>query len=569
MWRMRMQSQVDHSRKMKRTEKTDKKKSFWENLLGGKRLGWCFRGHKESPTNQFIFFGRSFAHFPLLKSPNAKYVKEPCENNSFAFFSNKPFRPCMSENAARHRIAKAQDDCTNDSPTASTAPFDASRNRLHNDLQSRRKNQKKSEKSPRHPLITHLTEISDIKKEPHYNPCSRATLRLQRGVVPILRDGCHAHTAKECLFSFFSFFLLWLWLVNWLLALPKTRKSHAQTSRTSFPRKETFRAFHPKRLDYKSWSTFFSIPQKRRSTTNFFCFGLSISMPQKSHVDPATPVHPIPKTMFFMGLPGNSLARNRTTRNKSLSATFWLRYRKSMTSSFLVEPFWMEGPKRHFSRMKILEDCTWHFLEFLERPKAVREKHPSPTSGTMLLCQPPLQQSTRPAFEILAYAKIMNVRRVTEVHSMLLLPLCSLTGHLFIRQRWNGDEDKLLRQSFMQPVKVLVASGNLDVGQLKTNKKLKFSEKKAKQITNSQTHRWYELVGNERFQSFHFRLFFRRKDLTRIRLSRGRPHGSPFSVLQRTQSDKIINRTLPTAFLDCSRRERENFKKMIQNGRKN
>lgn len=50
--------------------------------------------------------------------------------------------------------------------------------------------------------------------------------------------------------------------------------------------------------------------------------------------------------------------------------------------------------------------------------------------------------------------------------------LLKITLNLFVRQRWNGDEGKFFYQSFVKPVKVLVAAGHLDVVKLEKGQKL-------------------------------------------------------------------------------------------------
>ena len=97
------------------------------------------------------------------------------------------------------------------------------------------------------------------------------------------------------------------------------------------------------------------------------CQGLWLlcSRSEKSHVDPAIQVPPIPKTMFFMGL-GNS------TKHQIFSATFLVGYPKNIISKFSVVPFAMPVPNHPFPEMKIREERNCLSLSFGNEKKLVQ-----------------------------------------------------------------------------------------------------------------------------------------------------------------------------------------------------
>ena len=95
-------------------------------------------------------------------------------------------------------------------------------------------------------------------------------------------------------------------------------------------RKVTFsRPLHPKRLDQKSESSVLYKPGQKGALVTF-CLRLSISRSGKSHVDPATQLHPIPKTMsfwdsFYLRFLGNL---TKQQQRQIFSATFSINFMK-------------------------------------------------------------------------------------------------------------------------------------------------------------------------------------------------------------------------------------------------
>ena len=87
-------------------------------------------------------------------------------------------------------------------------------------------------------------------------------------------------------------------------------------------------------------------------------FWLSSLASEKSHVDPATQLHPVSKTMFFVsGCDFSSTKLNRL-KQKKLNDTFLIQFPKKHRFRILIEPFWIAIPKRPFPGRKIMEKST-------------------------------------------------------------------------------------------------------------------------------------------------------------------------------------------------------------------
>ena len=167
----------------------------------------------------------------------------------------------------------------------------------------------------------------------------------------------------------FSYFRMLVW---W----SKSRLAVAQTQKTS---RAIFQDFYPGRSAFTScfWNgstenvaiMFFGCVIKSEAL-KILDLWLSCLDSEKSHVDPATQIHPILQTMF-LGPNTVSLAQNWTGQNANANwvLRFRVKYPKNVVSKLLVEPFRNSEPQRPFSGMKILEERTWLFFEFWRQPK--------------------------------------------------------------------------------------------------------------------------------------------------------------------------------------------------------
>ena len=90
---------------------------------------------------------------------------------------------------------------------------------------------------------------------------------------------------------------------------------------------------------------------------------------EKFHVDPATLLHPIPKTRSFRSTWAFSGTKVNSQKQNIVSATFFVRYPNNLPSEFSIEPFWIAAPTWG---MKILEESTWLLLNFGNNQKSVR-----------------------------------------------------------------------------------------------------------------------------------------------------------------------------------------------------
>ena len=74
--------------------------------------------------------------------------------------------------------------------------------------------------------------------------------------------------------------------------------NHTRDTSRILSRKKVFWVIHPQRVDQEFQNKGFWIPNKQRSI-NVSGFMAVMSSSEKSYMDPANQVHPIPKTMIF------------------------------------------------------------------------------------------------------------------------------------------------------------------------------------------------------------------------------------------------------------------------------
>ena len=122
--------------------------------------------------------------------------------------------------------------------------------------------------------------------------CVKMFSRRSRGVAPLVGKGFLFHTTRRRSFFIFSIDTMMFW------PLQKLKKRHVQTSRIFFLEKKTFEACFWNGSTENLEMIFFGKPN-RKSTLKFRGLWLSSLASKLSHVNPATPVHPISKTMFF------------------------------------------------------------------------------------------------------------------------------------------------------------------------------------------------------------------------------------------------------------------------------
>ena len=126
---------------------------------------------------------------------------------------------------------------------------------------------------------------------------------------------------------------------------------------------------HPKRIDQEFRNKNFWILNKRRSIKFFRVCGCCVYLAsEKSHVDSAIQVHPIPKTMFFW-VHMRFLWHKTGQRQNTLSVTLMVRCAKHMFGNFWSSHFGLRRPNIPFSRIKNPGKKHMTSFEFLQRPK--------------------------------------------------------------------------------------------------------------------------------------------------------------------------------------------------------
>ena len=206
--------------------------------------------------------------------------------------------------------------------------------------------------------------------------------------------------------SFFIFSVVSLIVERTLCRSKNSKKGHVQPSRSFIP--EEWRLGPSiQNGSTKNFEVMFFVSHTKNEAFKFFVLFRAIHFYARGTTRrPSDPSSSHPKKQCFFwstwDISGTQLNSNKW---KTFECYVLARFAENITSRFLVEPFRLDGPKRHFIGTDILDDCTWPFFEFLERlevrsttmlktedmkkdvPCAVCERHPSPTSGTTALCE--------------------------------------------------------------------------------------------------------------------------------------------------------------------------------------